>query len=110
MISIRKLALMAIAATAVTSPALAQSQPFGPDGGTGNIVPFSVGRPSATVQLNKVAAHQVRRHSIAGRQSGLNAFGMVPGNAGGNFLDPTLDPALTGGASVGYNDLIRQQW
>ena len=40
------------------------------------------------------------------RSSGLNAFAMVP-QAQGQSQD---DPALTGGGSSGYNELVRRAW
>jgi hypothetical protein len=40
----------------------------------------------------------------AGRQSGLHAFAMVPRGPSASNLD---DPALTGGGSVGYNQMNR---
>jgi|SRR5579864_3260755 len=106
MIRISRLALIAVAAAGIASPALAQS--FDPDVGTGNIVPFSVGPAIASpVQHKTVAVRKVRRHAVAARQSGLNAFAMVPGGAGGG----AFTPAATGGGSVGYNEnLHRDQW
>ena len=71
MIRISRLALIAVAAAGIASPALAQS--FDPDVGTGTIVPFSVG--PATASVTKVAVHKIRHRTVAARQSGaIEAF------------------------------------
>ena len=44
------------------------------------------------------------QHKNAGHQNGRNAFAMVPRTAAPSGLD---DPTLTGGGSVGYNQLNR---
>ena len=95
MTSISKLAVIAaLAATAVASPALAQS--FDPELGTGNSLPFSF----APTTSQKATMAAPRTHSkVAVQQSGANAFAMVPRGA--------FDPALTGGGSVGYNESLR---
>jgi len=101
MISISRLALVAVVTVGIASPALAQS--FDPDVGTGNIVSsFSYGPASAPaiVKHNRVVMHQTRRQTVASGRSGLNAFARVPRSV--------YDPALTGGGSVGYNELIRE--
>lgn len=107
MIRISRIALVAIGVAGIAAPAFAQS--FDPDVGTGNIVPFSVGPAivASTMHPATVAVHRARRHAIATRQSGFNAFAMVPrGDGGGAF-----NPAATGGGSVGYNEnLRRDQW
>jgi hypothetical protein len=92
-ISISRLALVAVVTVGIASPALAQS--FDPDVGTGNIVSFSSGPASAPaiVKRNRVVMHQTRRQTIASRRSGLNAFARVPRSV--------YDRALTGGGSVG---------
>jgi hypothetical protein len=101
MTTIAKLSLIAaIAAVGITSPALAQS--FDPDAGSGNIVPFSYVRVAA--QNDTVAVRQTSHAKVA-RQSGLHAFAMVPrGSANGN----SNDPALTGGGSAGYNEMLER--
>lgn len=43
----------------------------------------------------------VSRHT-----SGLGAYAMVPGSRTGF----NHSPALTGGGSAGYNDLVREEW
>ena len=102
MTTISKLALIAaIAAAGIASPALAQS--FDPEAGSGNVVPFSYA-PIAT-QHDTAAARQNSQSKIAARRNGLHAFAMVPrGAAQGN----ANDPALTGGASAGYNEMLRR--
>ena len=100
MTHISKLALIAAVTAAIATPAFAQS--FDPEAGTGNVLPFST--PSV-VQNGKVAAHQTNQGKIAARQSGLNAFAMVPSAAAGSHSN---NPALTGGGSTGYNQMLLQ--
>ena len=51
------------------------------------------------------AAPSSVRHKSAARQNGLHAFAMVPrGAADGN----ANDPALTGGGSAGYNEMLQR--
>ena len=80
--------IVAIAASIMATPAFAQS--FNKDFGTGNVLPFNYGANSS-VQTGK----------IAGRQSGLDAYAMVPGTAG--TVTDSNRPADTGGGSEGYN-------
>jgi hypothetical protein len=68
--------------TAIATPALAQYAPQ-------DYQPTV--RPSA-------------QHKSAARQNGLHAFAMVPGGRAASSLD---DPSLTGGGSIGYNQLSR---
>ena len=86
-----KLALIvAVAAVGIASPAFAEF--FNAQEGTGEL-PFSYG---------SIAPHHGK---IAVRQSGLHAFASVPSPQG----DPNPnDPALTGGGSVGYNQMLLQ--
>jgi hypothetical protein len=78
-----KLALVAIAAVGVAAPALAQSS------------------------QHRVGLHKVHRQTVVARDSGLNAFALAPGGAGGS----AFSPAATGGGSLGYNEnLRRNQW
>jgi hypothetical protein len=90
MITTCKLTLVAaIAAICIASPALAQS--FDPEAGSGNIVASNGGQTAP--QNGQTAAHR----------SGLQAYAMVPRQA------PTAgstDPAVNGGGSTGYNDMI----
>jgi hypothetical protein len=102
MTTIAKLALIAaIAVVGIASPASAQS--FDPDAGTGNVLSFGYGPIAA--QNDAVAVRQTDHGKIAGRQNGLRAFARVPGGAAG--VDAN-DPALTGGGSAGYNQLLQQ--
>jgi hypothetical protein len=83
MTRISKLALVAVAAMGVASPVLAQSS------------------------QHRIGIHKVYRHTVVARQSGFNAFAMVPGGAGSS----AFSPAANGGGSVGYNEnLRRDQW
>ena len=102
MTTISKLALIAVVAVAgIASPALAQS--FDPEAGSGNVLAFSYGPTGA--QTDTVAARPANPGKVAARQNGLHAFAMVPrGAADGN----SNDPALTGGGSAGYNQMIQQ--
>ena len=102
MTTISKLALIAaIAAAGIASPALAQS--FDPEAGSGNVMPFSYA-PIAT-QHDTAAVRQNSQGKIAARRNGLHAFAMVPrGGANGN----ANDPALTGGGSAGYNEMLER--
>lgn len=95
----------AVAAIGTAGPAFAQS--FDPDVGTGNIVPFSVGpasAPSPVLQPTRVTVRTVRNHTVATRQSGVNAFAMMPAVGTGS----AFSPAATGGGSVGYNENLRK--
>jgi hypothetical protein len=93
--------LAAIAAASIASPALAQS--FDPEAGSGNVVPFSYAPIPA--QPDAATVPQQRQGKIAARLNGLHAFAMVPrGAAGGN----ANDPALTGGGTAGYNEMLQR--
>ena len=83
------IAIVAITASVMATPAFAQS--FDPDAGTGNVLSFS---SEPTAQQN---------NKIAGRQSGLHAFAMVPGTSSATDSN---SPAVTGGGSEGYNQLV----
>ena len=102
MATISKLALIAaIAAAGIASPALAQS--FDPEAGSGNVVPFSFAPSSA--QNDTVAVRQDSQGKIAAHLNGLHAFAMVPRSAAENNAN---DPALTGGGSAGYNEMLQR--
>jgi hypothetical protein len=101
MISLSKLAVIAAVTAVIATPAFAQS--FDPDVGTGNVLPFAY-TPTAP-QSGKVAVHQASHSKMANRQSGLHAFAMVPGTS--SVSNPN-DPALTGGGSLGYNQMLLQ--
>ena len=81
------IAIVAIAASVMATPAFAQS--FDPDAGTGNVLSFN---SEQTAQQN---------HKVAGRQSGLDAYAMVPGTS--RSATDSNSPAATGGGSDGYN-------
>jgi hypothetical protein len=102
MTTISKFVLIAaIAAAGIASPALAQS--FDPEAGSGNVVPFSYA-PIAT-QNDTAAVRQQSQGKIAARLNGLHAFAMVPRDAAGGNAN---DPALTGGGSAGYNEMLQR--
>ena len=82
--------IVAITASVMATPAFAQS--FDPDAGTGNVLSFN---SDQTAQQN---------HKIAGRQSGLDAYAMVPGTSWSGR--DANSPAATGGGSEGYNQLV----
>jgi hypothetical protein len=90
-----------VAAAGIASPALAQS--FDPEAGSGNIVPFSYAPIAA--QNDTVAVRQTSHAKIAARQNGLHAFAMVPRSAAQGNAN---DPALTGGGSAGYNEMLQR--
>lgn len=84
-----KLAIAAIVAICIASPALAQS--FDPEAGSGNIVADNSGQ--TTAQTGQIAVHR----------SGLNAYAMVPRQAA---TGAATDPAFNGGGSTGYNETV----
>ena len=98
MINKSKLALIAVVAATlgIASPAFAQS--YNPGDGTGNVLPFAYG-PGGAKQRSVVVAPELGQ--IAVRQSGANAYAMVPhsrtfydyspGWSGNNY-----DPATSG--------------
>jgi hypothetical protein len=98
----------AIMAAGIASPAFAQA--FNRSYGTGN--------PMATYYDNSGALHLgvaapqhfatvPQQNRFAARQSGLNAFAMVP-RIGGSSSD---SPQATGGGSTGFNQNLRtDQW
>ena len=99
---ISRIALMAAIATAgIASPALAQS--FDPEAGSGNVLGFSYA-PSA-VQNDEFAVRQSSHAKTAVRQNGLHAFASVPGASSNSRSN---DPAVTGGGSAGYNQMLQQ--
>jgi hypothetical protein len=93
--------IAAVAAMASALPASAQS--FDPEAGSGNVLSFSYGPIAA--QNDTVAVRPANPGKVATRQNGLHAFAMVPrGGADGN----SNDPALTGGGSAGYNEMLQR--
>ena len=85
------IAIVAIAASVMATPVFAQS--FDKDFGTGNVQSFNYGA-NGSEQTGKTA----------GRQSGLDAYAMVPGNSWS--ATDSNSPAATGGGSEGYNQLV----
>jgi len=123
MINKSKLALVAaLAAISLATPASAQS--FTKGDGTGNVLSFTYGpggtKPASPVPVESeqaVAARPASTHQVAAvRQIGESRFAasatrnfynsaVVPfaGNA-----DPNSEaPAVTGGGSVGYNEMLK---
>ena len=93
--------IAAVAAVASALPASAQS--FDPEAGSGNVLSFSYGPTDG--QNDIVAGRPAKPGKVTARQNGLHAFAMVPrGGATGN----ANDPALTGGGSAGYNQMLQQ--
>ena len=102
-----KLAL--IAALALTglaaSPAFAQS--FDADDGTGNVLPFTSQSTAPGGAVRHASAH-------ATGQNGRDAYAMEPrpqSNSASRARTPvdSDDPAVTGGGSDGYNQLLREE-
>ncbi len=89
MIKMSRLAVVvAVAATALSSSALAQSF-------------------STSAGENGSAAHRVHVHGRASaRRSGLHAFATTAPNVLSPALNP-YSPTLTGGGSAGYNQNLR---
>src|SRR4029077_3019051 len=91
--------IAAIAALSFASPVFAQS--FNRSDGTGNELPSYYDQNGG---LHAGIAPQ--HHQIAARHSGLHAFASV--GRGVSSSDP---PANTGGGSIGYNEMLRDdQW
>ena len=102
MTTISKLALIAaIVGAGIAAPASAQS--FDPEAGSGNVLSFSYGPTPA--RNDQVAVRQTSHAKVAGRQDGLHAFARAPGGVAGGDSN---DPALTGGGSAGYNQMLQQ--
>ena len=118
MINKSKLALIAVLAVmSAASPAFAQS--FTKGDGTGNNLPFAYGpegtKPAWTAApQNQQIAVQPNAGKVAVRQNGRNAFAAVPGRGLYDYAavpfaagaDAANSPALTGGGSTGYNEMI----
>jgi hypothetical protein len=95
--------LAVIAAVAAAASALPSAQSFDPEAGSGNVLSFRYG--PVVARNDTVAVRQANPGKAAARQNGLHAFAMVPrGGADGN----SNDPALTGGGSAGYNQMLQQ--
>jgi len=104
MIRVSKTAMIAAVAAALATPAFAQS--FDPEAGTGNVLPFSFAPTAA--QSSTVTVRQGGHGRMAAHRSGLHAFAMVPGGIGAPSAGNSNDPALTGGGSSGYNQMLLQ--
>jgi hypothetical protein len=121
MISKSKIALIAALAVSIASPAFAQSYSRGD--GSGNALPFAYGQDGiksaspadAAPVVEKFAAPRTgsqqiavrqngRAHAAAATTGGLYAYAAVPyapqTGRGAN------SPALTGGGSTGYNEML----
>ncbi len=122
MINTSKLALIAVLAVmSAASPALAQS--FNKGDGTGNELPFAYGpngtKPAWTVapQNGQIAVRQSNAGKVAVRQNGHTTFAAVPGRGLYDYAavpfasgsDAANSPALTGGGSTGYNEMLLRQ-
>lgn len=93
--------IAAVAAVASALPASAQS--FDPEAGSGNVLSF--GYAPIAAPNDTVAARPGTHAKVVARQDGLHAFAMVPrGSADSN----ANDPALTGGGSAGYNEMLQR--
>ena len=91
--------IAAIAAMGIASPALAQS--LNPEAGSGNVAGFGY----APTQADEYAFPQSSRAKTAARQNGLRAFARVPGTSSNSRSN---DPAISGGGSAGYNQMLQQ--
>jgi len=107
---INKARLALIAALAVTglaaTPALGQS--FDEDEGTGNVLQFSYQPTTPDTGIRHARAHAARRN-------GLNALAMEPRRLQSRSAPRVQapfesdDPAITGGGSIGYNQLLKEE-
>ena len=105
MINRTKLFIFALAAVLrlASTPAFAQS--FDADEGTRNVLPIS-GQPVAA------KSHHAAVHTA--RPNGMNSYALEPrrqSNSAPRVRVPvdSDDPAVTGGGSPGYNELLRQE-
>jgi hypothetical protein len=119
MINKSKLALIAVlAVVSAASPAFAQS--FTKGDGTGNNLSFTYGpegtKPAWTAapQNQQIAVQPSNAGRVAVRQNGRNTFAAVPGRGLYDYAAVPFaagagaanSPALTGGGSTGYNEMI----
>jgi hypothetical protein len=89
----------AVATLGLSSPAFAQA--FSSNYGTGN--------EQSSYYDHTGALHAgipAQQNQFAGHRSGLNAFASVPGAA----AVASDSPAATGGGSIGYNRMLREEW
>jgi hypothetical protein len=86
--------VMTLAALTITASA-ASAQSFCTCDGTGNVLKFT----------NNPITYENHAAAVTGpRPSGLHAFAMAPGRGAPVNSD---DPAVAGGGSLGYNELLR---
>ena len=102
MINRTKLFVFALAAVLrlAATPAFAQS--FDADEVTGNVLPIS---------SQSVAAES---HHAAARRNGMDSYAMEPRQQSNSTPRVRMpvdsdDPAFTGGGSIGYNELLKQE-
>jgi hypothetical protein len=98
------LALIALAATGIASPAFAQS--YDPGDGTGNALQFAYG--AGAIKQRSVAVPPaglaVAPQQLAARDNGRHLYAFVP--SAGPAASSSNDPAATGGGSTGYNEML----
>jgi hypothetical protein len=120
MISKSKIAVIAALAVSIASPAFAQS--FNKGDGTGNELAFAYGPGAAkqtwTVvapQNEQVAVRRVAPNRFAARQTGQTHVASIRGSGLYDYAPlpytPNIgananSPALTGGGSTGYNQML----
>ena len=93
----------AVAAVIFASPALAQTINGGDE--TGNPSPYSYQPPASDAAVGHAGARGARRN-------GLNAYAMdrrPQSNPRARMPVDSDDPALAGGGSIGYNELLQQE-
>jgi hypothetical protein len=88
------------------SPALAQTTNGGDE--TGNASPYSYQPAASDTAVHHASARAARRN-------GLDAYAMEPRpqlNSAPRARMPvdSDDPTVTGGGSIGYNELLKQEW
>lgn len=118
MISNSKLALVAaLAAISLATPVSAQS--FTKGDGTGNVLSFTYGpggiKPASPVPVESaqnLPARQTVTEHVAVRQSGRNSFAAIGtsglyNSAAVPFAGNSEAPAVTGGGSAGYNEMLK---
>lgn len=118
MISNSKLALVAaLAAISLATPVSAQS--FTKGDGTGNVLSFTYGpggiKPASPVPVESaqnLPARQTVTEHVAVRQSGRNSFAAIGTSGLYNsavvpFAGNSEAPAVTGGGSAGYNEMLK---
>jgi hypothetical protein len=109
-------AALGVAALGIAAPAFAQSAyttgTESPSVSTGYPSPFGSGayayapgiasRHSRGREALHTGTFSPKNRRVAGPQSGLHAFGLVPSASGTSSFN-RYDPSLTGGGSAGYN-------